>query len=136
MPGKTGAVVVADAPGDFAQQLRALREAQGMSVRALANLVGVSSVTVWKWESGGAKPRGRMIGPLAKALNVLPAQLQSSSRALASVQADNDDFAEPGQEETVDGQSEPLAEVIARAKQMIADASGTGSGKITILIEY
>ena len=124
-------------PGDFAQQLRSSREAQGLSVRGLANLVGVSSVTVWKWESGGTKPRGRMIAPLAKALGVPLGHLQAPGRVGGPDQEGEADFTGRGLETSGDdSQSEPLAEVIARAKQMIADASGTGSSNITILIEY
>lgn len=128
---------MADMPGDFAQQLRSLREAQGLSVRGLANLVGVSSVTVWKWESGGTKPRGRMIAPLAKALGVPLGHFKAPARGGGSDQEGEADFAGQGVDSLGDdSQSEPLAEVIARAKQMIADASGTGSSSITILIEY
>jgi transcriptional regulator with XRE-family HTH domain len=119
-------------------------------LRALAGLLGVSSVTVWKWEKGDSKPRARLIAPLARALDVTPLRLQSphkegqmalatrelgesieaipSGRSAAAVRETDDS---PGPE-----QAEGLADVIARAKQMIADASGTGSKNITIVIEY
>lgn len=133
--------------GEFALQLRSLREAQGLSLRALASLIGVSSVTVWKWEKGGSKPRARLIAPLAKALDVPPSRLQSPAglaekplevhsqveigeqAQAVSTEREPDDLA-------VASQGEGLADVIARAKQMIAEVSGTGSNNITILIEY
>lgn len=123
-------------PSDFAQQLRSLREGQGLSVRSLANLLGVSKVTVWKWEKGDSRPRPRFIVPLARALDVAPVQLHLPEAAAI-------DLAEQSAAEAVDaletapaGQGEPLPDVIQRAKRMIADASGVGPKNITISIEY
>lgn len=135
---------------EFALQLRSLRQAQGLSLRALAGLLGVSSVTVWKWEKGGSKPRARLIAPLARALDVTPLRLQSPDKerqmALAtrelgeSIEANPSGQSAAAVRETDDSpgpeQAEGLADVITRAKQMIADASGTGSKNITIVIEY
>lgn len=133
--------------GEFAQQLRTLREAQGLSMRALAGIIGVSSVTVWKWEKGDSKPRARLIQPLAKALDVSARQLQSSVQAASkaeppaganSLNVVDGTFAdaEAVAAEEAASMPEQLSDVIARAKQMIAEASGTGSNNITILIEY
>lgn len=133
--------------GEFAQQLRTLREAQGLSMRALAGIIGVSSVTVWKWEKGDSKPRARLIQPLAKALDVSARQLQSSAQAASkaeppagadSLDAVDGTFADAEAVAAAEAASTPeqLPDVIARAKQMIAEASGTGSNNITILIEY
>lgn len=129
---------------DFSHQLRALREAQGLSVRALASLVGVSSVTIWKWEKGDSKPRPRLMTPLARALDVSPQQLQprlvNGENPAKQVELEAEDreasSIPPLAEGGTPASTEPLADVIARAKQMIADASGTGSKNITILIEY
>jgi transcriptional regulator with XRE-family HTH domain len=133
----------------FAQQLRTLREAQGLSLRDLAALTGVSTVTIWKWEKGDSKPRARSLPSLAQALHVSPSSLApiaSASRALKigpekqEPEAPLADQAEPdvpgpGTPASF-GHPEVLADVIARAKQMIAEASGTGPNNITILIEY
>lgn len=142
---------MAESPGEFALQIRSLREAQGLSMRALAGLIGVSSVTVWKWEKGDSKPRPRLIAPLARALEVSPRQLQTSASGpsaaveyAALATAESADASSAWQSEAAEGldeaqllgQAEPLADVISRAKQMIAEASGTGSNNITILIEY
>lgn len=117
-----------EAPADFAQQLRSLREARGLSIRALAALVGVSKVTIWKWEKGDSAPRARSLLPLAKALQVAPYELGVSG-PLAMKMPDQIEL------ESQD-QPEALADVIARAKRMIAEASGTTPQNITISIEY
>lgn len=131
-------------PREFAQQLRSLREAHGLSVRALAGLVGVSSVTIWKWEKGESRPRIRLLAPLAKALDVTPNHLRSfaidDDRAPVQVkpealhQAVPDAQPLPNPEDQA--QVEVLADVIAKAKQMIAEVSGIGANNITIRIEY
>jgi transcriptional regulator with XRE-family HTH domain len=141
--------LVTEPPSEFAHHLRTLREAQGLSIRALAALVGVSSVTIWKWEKGDSKPRSRLLLPLAKALDVSPVALGlivGANNALIpgadeKMHEDNSaNQAEPvgSAAGTSAGSAHPeaLADVIARAKQMIAEASGTGPNNITILIEY
>jgi transcriptional regulator with XRE-family HTH domain len=140
--------VVEPASG-FAQQLRSLREAQGLSIRALAALIGVSSVTIWKWEKGDSKPRARLIPPLARALDISPVSLDPVAGEIkvlkpglefqsdkAALPAKREPAANGAGEGAGRGQSEALADVIARAKQMIAEASGTSPGNITIIIEY
>lgn len=132
---------------EFAQRLRALREAQGLSIRSLAARVGVSSVTIWKWEKGGSKPRTHLIQPLANALEVSPVALNPAlggggklgpamllDEPVAALQPSTERSSSPP--DTSAGNPEALADVIAHAKQMIAEASGTGTGNITIIIEY
>lgn len=125
-------------PREFAQQLRSLREAQGLSVRSLANLLGVSKVTVWKWEKGDSRPRVRFIAPLARALEVAPSQfrLPEAANIELSEQTAGNDADVSDKSETSPGQMEPLPDVIERAKRMIAEASGVGPKNITISIEY
>lgn len=127
-----------DPSAEFANNLRALREAQGLTVRDLAGMVGVSSVAVWKWEKGESKPRERLILPLANALEVSPGQIRSP-RSGAEKELTIPRLSEMAPldplEAAAQGQ-EALAEVIARAKQMIADASGVGPKNITISIEF
>ncbi|HKX77461.1 MAG TPA: helix-turn-helix transcriptional regulator [Novosphingobium sp.] len=129
-------------PGDFSQQLRSLRESHGLSVGALAQRVGVSKVTIWKWEKGETKPRTRMVIPLAMALDVAPIdlhlpvdieELPSFPTELSVV--DRSALTEqPEIDAANDG--EALADVVARAKRMISEASGVGPRNITISIEY
>lgn len=119
---------------EFGRKLRSLREAQGLSVGVLAEMVGVSRVTIWNWEKGDRRPSARMIPSLAKALQIMPVHLRSGGAD------DPADPGVPGNPEMVRpdpfGQPELLSEVIARAKQMIADASGASPGDISIQIEY
>lgn len=114
-------------PGQFAQQLRSFRMAQGMSIPVLARRVGVSRVTIWHWERG-ALPSRRMIAPLARALEVSPADLLLADEDAAAGALD-------GEPASLDGAG-TLAQTIARAKRMIADASGAEPDNITISIEY
>lgn len=55
--------------------LKSLRYAQGLTQKALADKVGVSSVTVFQWEHGKYKPTARIMPELAKALKVSPEDL-------------------------------------------------------------
>lgn len=132
-----------NAPAGFSQHLRSLREAQGLSVRALADKVGVSSVTIWKWERGDSTPRRHLLLPLARALEINPTDLSITRSVVSGVLAEEHDASRSADglvgaagDPAVNNAGEALADVIARAKQMIADASGTGTNNITILIEY
>lgn len=55
--------------------LRAIREAQGYSLRALADKVGMSYVALFRLESGETDPRLGTLRKLATALNVTVAEL-------------------------------------------------------------
>ncbi len=107
-------------------------------MRALANLLGVSKVTVWKWEKGDSKPRRRLVGPLARALEVSAVQLRLPAELADAVNydAESGDASIVGVDADVALPGEALADVIERAKRMIADASGVGPRNITISIEY
>ncbi len=56
-------------------KLRQIREAQGYSLRALANKVGMSHVALFRLESGQTDPRLSTLRRLAKALRVTVADL-------------------------------------------------------------
>jgi len=127
------------------ERIRALRLDRGISVRKLANQVGVSAVTIWKWEKGEAVPRRRSIGVLAVALGVSCNELSSPDRA-ASVRRPEARAvcakprvprnAVPESPGTGARQTEGMADTIARAKQMIGKAAGTSEENITIRITY
>lgn len=137
---------MAESRGDFAAQLRSLRSAKGLSLRALAAAIGVSPVTVWKWENSNTNPRARFIAPLARALDVLPSQFEltvedvSKPVVLAGTkffESSPGGAPQPNHAMEKDGHSrqlEPLSDVIVRAKQMIAEVGGIDPGNITILI--
>lgn len=132
---------------EFGQRLRVLRENRGISVRGLAKTVGVSSVTVWKWEKGDAAPRQRTLGILAEALGVTlsafrnlenveakPRSPLSPVRDTSTVDVDHPPYASRPDNAVL--RSSGISATIVRAKQMIAEASGTSPGKVTIRIEY
>jgi len=56
-------------------RLRELREDQGLSQRALAQLAGVAPATIVRAESGQRRPRGITTRKLARALGVEPVVL-------------------------------------------------------------
>jgi transcriptional regulator with XRE-family HTH domain len=56
-------------------RLRQIREAQGYSIRALADKVGMAYPALFRLESGDTDPRLSTLRKLAKALNVTVAEL-------------------------------------------------------------
>ena len=57
--------------------IRQLREAKGMTQQELANIIGVSSQAVSKWETAKGLPDITLLEPLAKALDVSVMELMS-----------------------------------------------------------
>jgi transcriptional regulator with XRE-family HTH domain len=41
---------------NFGEEIRSLRKARGLSQRRVAELLGVTTVTVWNWEAGRVAP--------------------------------------------------------------------------------
>jgi transcriptional regulator with XRE-family HTH domain len=58
------------------------RCARGMSRRQLAALLGVSHVTVWRWETQGILPELEMVGKLSKLFGVPALELVPELAAL------------------------------------------------------
>lgn len=66
----------------FGQKLKILREEQGLTQDDLANMVGVSSKTISRYESGESNPRyPRIYDDLAKALKIDKLELLSDEDA-------------------------------------------------------
>jgi transcriptional regulator with XRE-family HTH domain len=112
----------------FALYLRNLREAKGLSLRSLAARAGVSQVAIWKWERGGSRPGPRFIPSLAKALEVSTLALRTlaakdAARAYEAARSDREEALTGMTGPPASGQHDALAEVIAMAKEMIADVS-------------
>lgn len=59
-------------PGFRGERLRSAREARGLSVSSLAELVGVSRQAIAQYESGDLSPSPETMGKLPLVLNVLP----------------------------------------------------------------
>lgn len=66
----------------FGQKLKILREEQGLTQDDLAKMVGVSSKTISRYESGESNPRyPRIYDDLAKALKIDKLELLSDEDA-------------------------------------------------------
>lgn len=132
----------------FAQRLRSLREEKGFSVRGLAALVGVSSVTIWKWESGAAKPRDTARAALARALYVDPSSLDPTipysldldhgvpSAVQFRLPVPSNDTLPAEAKSSEAREVDRLSEVISRAKEMVAKACGVAVSQVSVRIRY
>jgi transcriptional regulator with XRE-family HTH domain len=65
----------------FASRLRRLRKQYGLTQPALARLVDVTKLTVWKWERGDAKPRHTAVQALARVFAMSESELLVGSTA-------------------------------------------------------
>lgn len=108
----------APAPEGFGSRLRRLRKQSGLTQPALARLVDVTKLTVWKWERGDARPRHGALQALARVFAISESEL-----LLGSPTRDN------GVE-----QSSELAAIVDDCKARIADCVGTSTDKIEIAI--
>jgi transcriptional regulator with XRE-family HTH domain len=110
-PGIAAADLRASAGGSFGAKLQRLRKDRGLTQAALAEQLGVSKPTVWAWEQGKARPVESRMDPLAQALDVPVAELQTGS------------------------DSGFLGDLIARAKGQIAGALGLSPDKVRIIVD-
>ena len=58
--------------------LRELRQRRYLTQRDMAEMIGVSDITVAAWESGRTKPRLRKIPRIAEALGVDPSDVEQA----------------------------------------------------------
>lgn len=67
-----GAVLVRGKPGRkvvfTAERLKTQRARLGLTQEQMAKLLGVSSLSIWKWESGGATPRASRVPKILQLL--------------------------------------------------------------------
>lgn len=99
-------------PGEsFGTRLQRLRKDRALTLAQVAKRLGVSKPTVWAWEQGKAKPVESRIEALAAVYGVHPSDLVQSRISPA------------------------LFELIARSKEQIAEAVGTTTDKIRIMID-
>ena len=101
----------ADSGEPFGIRLQRLRKERGLSLAQIASSLAVSKPTVWAWEQGRTRPAQERIDLLAQVLG-------TSSQAL---QTGRDD--------------EALREVLERSRRQIADAFGTETSNVRIMIE-
>lgn len=113
----------------FASRLRTLRENRRLSKTALAKQVGVSTTCVWNWEEGNTEPRSENLLALSKVLVAPVTYLQNGSEWDESPTADIAASPTPYAGGT-------LAEVIADAKNRIAQLAGISPEKVNVSLEY
>lgn len=56
-------------------RIAAMRQARGLTQRALAGRLGVTQTTIARWELDITHPSDRMVGRLAQILKCMPGQL-------------------------------------------------------------
>jgi transcriptional regulator with XRE-family HTH domain len=124
-----------DPPNEFALQLQTLRHERSLSIRALAKLTGVSAVTIWKWEHGDCNPRRRHMLALENAFGM---PLGSLGGAGGNEVAG--ELSSPGthavSNPALSAQPDTLANVITRAKEMIAKAAGNSPDHVVIRLDF
>ena len=97
-------------------RLKDLRTSRGLSIRDLAEKVGVSPPSIFQWERQ-TRPRGRYIAALAEALLVSPAYLEFGGREGDPV-------------------GEKIERAVAEAKRLIARRTGISIGQIAIKVQH
>ena len=63
-------------------QIKRARLIAGLTLRELADLLGVSYVSVWKWEHGESFPNVKRLKQVADALNTTVGDLLPKERAV------------------------------------------------------
>ena len=118
---------------DMGQRLQSLRKAGGLTTRALAERIGVSVVTVWKWEHNSSKPRPRARRALTSVFGTDIFD-QTVTRPTPDRAATTEQTIRPAR--SLAPRDEALASVIDQAKRLIAHASGTSVRNVTVRIVY
>jgi transcriptional regulator with XRE-family HTH domain len=114
------------AAGDgFGARLRRLRSQYNLSQSALAKLVNVTKLSVWKWEHGDVRPRPGTVAALANLFAV------SESELLGGAPPPPD---QPAAQSGLESAPEGLAEIIDGCKATIAAHLGTTSDKVEITV--
>lgn len=122
----------AAAPGEtFGERLKRLRSQSRYSMVELAERVGVTKPTLWKWETGKVMPR-------QAALEKLAAELELSAVELLYGRTEVRHGASPIMRDrtSVAATGEKLADVIARSRNEIARCAGTPASKVNIDIDW
>ena len=114
----------------FGERLKRLRSASGLTMIALAERVGVTKPTLWKWETGKVMPRPAALERLAQELGLTAAELMygRQGKTVARPADSNPPKRNP--------EAETLAEVIARSRREIAQRAGTSSAQVVIDIDW
>lgn len=115
----------------LAARLKQLRLARDLTRAELAERSGISTPSIWAWETGRTVPRLGSLETLARGLGVPVSELQIGAGSGAGA---SDFPAFPPGEGGGDLRMERLTELVAASKAQIAAIAGTTPDKIAITI--
>ena len=107
-------------------RIKRLRNARGFTMRGLAEQVGVSKPTLWKWEGDQVRPRHETMQRLADELEVSELELVYGAPGLGEVVALAADEAASGS----------LADIVRASRKRIAQAAGVDEASVEININW
>ena len=114
-------------------RLRGLRQQHGLTLRSLAQKVGVTATALHAWECGRRNPRTEHLQAFADAFKLTKSQLLSGIEEREPQGPFGDSRRAPSA--TTTERQAQLAEVIAASKQRIATVAGTSPERVRIIIE-
>ena len=115
----------------LAARLKQLRLARDLTRAELAERSGISTPSIWAWETGRTVPRLGSLETLAKGLGVSVSELQIGASAAAI-----DQPALAAGEGGGDLRNARLTELVAASKAQIAALAGTTPDRVTITIAF
>lgn len=107
-------------------RIKRLRTARGFTMRGLAENVGVSKPTLWKWEGDQVRPRHETMQRLAEELEVSELELVYGAPGLGEA-------ALLAEEDIASGS---LADIVRASRKRIARAAGVDEGCVEININW
>ncbi|WP_247713737.1 PilZ domain-containing protein [Qipengyuania sphaerica] len=107
-------------------RIKRLRTSKNFTMRGLAERVGVSKPTLWKWEGDQVRPRHDTMRRLAGELGVSELELVYGAPGLGEAAA-------IAEEENASGS---LAEIIRSSRRRIASAAGVDEANVEININW
>ena len=131
----------ADAPAPrtaartLAARLKQLRIAKDLTRAELAERSGISTPSIWAWETGRTVPRLGSLETLAKGLGVTVSELQIGVGGASAEFPPVSTPAVTSGDGGGDLRTARLAELVAASKAQIAALAGTTADKVTISIE-
>ena len=117
----------APAEETIGMRIKRLRVSQGHTMRGLADKVGVSKPTLWKWEGDQVRPRHETLQVLAAELGVSELELVYGAPGLGEAAALADDEANA---------AKTLADIVRASRRRIARAAGVDEANVQIQIDW
>lgn len=108
-------------------RIKRLRVTRGHTMRGLAERVGVSKPTLWKWEGDQVRPRHETMQRLAKELDVTELELVYGAPGLGKAAAIAEGEADANMS---------LAELVRVSRRRIAQAAGVDEASVDININW